>query len=111
MPSASARSPNWRSRSTSATLAPSDASATARFDETTVLPAPPFGPSTQIIREWASADGDGVPLLRATAFCSVNSTSASLGGLVTVPGSGASMSTSSAPASNAAPTNPFGAPW
>src|SRR5918994_1920571 len=57
-PSASATSPNWRSRSTSATRAPCEASATPRLDETTVLPDPPFGPSTQIIREWRSADDD-----------------------------------------------------
>ena len=49
-PMHSATSPNWRSRSMTATRLSADASADGEIrDVVTVLPVPPFGPSTQII--------------------------------------------------------------
>ena len=92
-PSASPTSPNCRSRSTSTTLWPASASATARLHEVSVLPVPPFGPSTQISAPLASPAPTLAPLRRATAFWSAKQR-------VRSRASAASSTMSSAPASN-----------
>src|SRR4051794_14666635 len=59
---------NCRSRSTSATRRPAAASETARFALVSILPIPPFGPSTQISGDSALAPEPAAPLRRRTAF-------------------------------------------
>ena len=49
-PSARPTSPNWRSTSTTVTLAPCSARLAERLEAVSVFPIPPFGPSTQISR-------------------------------------------------------------
>ena len=93
-------SPNWRSRSTSTDDLPSSASATARLDDVTVLPVPPFGPSTVIISP--SDDDATAPRLRASAFSNAKPS---------WPADCGSATRSSAPASNARSRKPFGEPW
>ena len=65
----SATSPNCRSRSITSTFWCASASATARLQAVSVLPVPPFGPSTQMSRaspRWPFASAlDG---RRAIAF-------------------------------------------
>ena len=62
-PRHSATSPNWRSRSMSATCSPRCARQTERFVDVSVLPVPPFGPRTQTSREFSLTAGVSDALL------------------------------------------------
>ena len=79
---------------------PSSASATARLDDVTVLPVPPFGPSTVII---SPSDEDAT---RAAAPRQAFSNAKP-----SWPDDWGSETRSSAPASNARSRKPFGEPW
>ena len=60
-PSARPTSPNCRSRSTSTADLPSSASATARLEDVTVLPVPPFGPEHGDHRSLGHGDAAAPP--------------------------------------------------
>ena len=67
-PSVSPTSPNWRSRSIRITRWPRWASTTARFVDVSVLPVPPFGPSTATIRALSCPDAAFEPRRRCTVL-------------------------------------------
>src|SRR3954451_22818608 len=98
---------NCRSRSTSATGRSAAASETARIALVSVLPIPPFGPSTQISGDSALAPELAAPLRRATAFSTAKrSCSAALP--ISGPIVAGRTTRSSVPASKACLTKPFG---
>jgi hypothetical protein len=94
-------SPNCKSRSTTTVRPPERASETPRFVDTSVLPVPPLGPSTQIIGASAMPLATAAPRRRATAFSSAKA--------IRSGGSG-SVRMSSAPDSKTRRTKPLGDP-
>ncbi len=85
----------------SATLSPRCARQTERLVAVSVLPVPPFGPSTQTSFECSEIIGVSSPCFRASSLCTSKRTCSGVAG---------SMTMSSAPASNARRRKPLGDP-